>query len=780
MTDVNGTRHHLLLGRDDWQQCTSPTIPPSWIFNDAEQVVTLAPQLFRFPQPPGDPVLLIEHRRGAARDAYGHWYWIGDDTTSIRVRWSHASAGDRYWSAADPVPCEPASTANTGPFAPSSPTAPLAPEVLSGLAVTDAHYLVAGSPEANSLLIFDLHTGGAPSRVALPEVPGTPAGDQAGRFDMAPLPGGGLLLLDRGHKIVWHLDNTFRPVPPQPATPGEPLLFQPIGVREENQRTAPADLTPGPIGLSDAIDPIGVEPLPDGTFLILDREGDSPSIVRRYALTGAPALGSVQLVESNLREPEEPALELDRIVGHDFAVVPEATTGEGGLGTLYVVDAGGNQAFALSLTVENGLALRAQRAYFPLRGHTGKALVAPPGASQVFFDQGERWLPVVTLGRSRYSTSATLDLPVLDGREPDCTWHRLCLDACIPPETAVRVLTRAADERDDLEHQPWRAEPAPYLRGAGAEIPYYRLWGKDELHKPSTGTWELLFQHARGRYLAVRLELSGNGRHAPVIRALRAHYPRFSYLRQYLPGVYQDDRDSAHFLDTFLANPEGLLTTLEGQIAAVETHFDVRTTPSEAVDWLAGWLGLVFDPGWSDYQRRLLLAYAPVFYRRRGTLTGLVQAIRVAVDSRSGPDIFQGEYDDRCSPVRIVERFRTRRMPGVIAGDPTDTETPTGSISSIAQERAHRFVVLLPADVPDEQVRLVKRLVEVEKPAHTQVTIKRFWAMFRVGEARVGLDTRLGEGGRFTPILLGDTALAEGALGDAHPFHLTNRLVLAN
>ncbi|HEV2124063.1 MAG TPA: phage tail protein, partial [Chloroflexota bacterium] len=522
----------------------------------------------------------------------------------------------------DPVPCEPASTS---PFTPSTPAAPPAPEVLSGLAVTAAHYLVVGSPATNSLLIFDLHTGGAPSRVTLPEIPGTPTGDQAGRFDMAPLPGGGLLLLDRGHKNVWQLDNTFRPVPPRPASPSEPLLFQSSGAGEDDQRTAPADLTPEPIGLADAIEPVSVEPLPDGTFLILDRDDDNPSIVRRYALTGAPALVSVQLVESNLRETEEPTLELDRIVGHDFAFVPEAAASDGISGTLYVVDAGGNQAFALSLTAENGLTLRARRAYFPLRGHTGKALVAPPGASQAFFDRGERWLPVVTLGRSRYSTNATLDLPVLDGREPDCTWHRLCLDACIPPETAVRVLTRAADEQDDLELQPWRAEPAPYLRGAGAEIPYYRLWRKTDLGKPSTGTWELLFQHARGRFLAVRLELAGNGRHTPVIRALRAHYPRFSYLTQYLPGVYQDDRNSAHFLETFLANPEGLLTTLEGQIAAVETHFDVRTTSSEAVDWLAGWLGLVFDPSWSDYQRRLLLAYAPVFYRRRGTLTGLVQ-----------------------------------------------------------------------------------------------------------------------------------------------------------
>jgi hypothetical protein len=69
--------------------------------------------------------------------------------------------------------------------------------------------------------------------------------------------------------------------------------------------------------------------------------------------------------------------------------------------------------------------------------------------------------------------------------------------------------------------------------------------------------------------------------------------------------------------------------------------------------------------------------------------------------------------------------------------------------------------------------------VALEKPAHTQFTVKQYWALFRVGEVRLGLDTVLGEGGRFTWIRLGDTALAEGKLAAAYPFVLTDRTVLA-
>jgi phage tail-like protein len=249
---------------------------------------------------------------------------------------------------------------------------------------------------------------------------------------------------------------------------------------------------------------------------------------------------------------------------------------------------------------------------------------------------------------------------------------------------------------------------------------------------------------------------------------------------------------SASFLERFLANPEGLLTTLEGLVADAQVFWDTRTAPSEALDWLASWIGLVLDPTWSDYQRRLLISHAPDFYARRGTVTGLMQAIRLALEPEAGPVIFEGEYDDypgAATAVRIVERFRTRRLPGVALGDPTETAGPAASADplAVARERAHRFTVLLPSQVcvdgsprPSSDIAAqVERLVAAEKPAHTWFAVKRYWAMFRVGEVRVGLDTRLGEGGRFETIRLGETALAEGALAAMYPFNLSDRTVVS-
>src|SRR5262249_5991931 len=154
---------------------------------------------------------------------------------------------------------------------------------------------------------------------------------------------------------------------------------------------------------------------------------------------------------------------------------------------------------------------------------------------------------------------------VFDGYEPLCVWHRLLLDGSLPSGTALQVWSRSADRIDQVDLAEWRPEPNPYQRSDGSELPFTT--------RPSSagaGTFELLFQKARGRYLRLKLVITGNGRATPRLRALRVYYPRFSYLTHYLPAVYRADADSASFLDRFLANVEGINTATEDKVAAVQ------------------------------------------------------------------------------------------------------------------------------------------------------------------------------------------------------------------
>jgi phage tail-like protein len=84
---------------------------------------------------------------------------------------------------------------------------------------------------------------------------------------------------------------------------------------------------------------------------------------------------------------------------------------------------------------------------------------------------------------------------------------------------------------------------------------------------------------------------------------------------------------------------------------------------------------------------------------------------------------------------------------------------------------AHRFSVLLPlASVTadpfqlEDRLGLARRLIDLEKPAHTVFDVRFFWAFNRVGEARLGLDTQLGAGSR-APELIPDAVVGRAYIG---------------
>ncbi|MGO4780801.1 hypothetical protein AB4084_35515, partial [Lysobacter sp. 2RAB21] len=88
----------------------------------------------------------------------------------------------------------------------------------------------------------------------------------------------------------------------------------------------------------------------------------------------------------------------------------------------------------------------------------------------------------------------------------------------------------------------WLREPAPRLRGDGPELPWLRREAARATRREAgAGTWELLLQRARGRYLQLRISLiSRNGTGTPRLRALRLWAPRFSYPQRFLPAVYRE------------------------------------------------------------------------------------------------------------------------------------------------------------------------------------------------------------------------------------------------
>jgi len=86
---------------------------------------------------------------------------------------------------------------------------------------------------------------------------------------------------------------------------------------------------------------------------------------------------------------------------------------------------------------------------------------------------------------------------------------------------------------------------------------------------------------------------------------------------------------------------------------------------------------------------------------------------------------------------------------------------------------AHRFTVLLPRrrvdsplDEEEAQLARARRVIAIEKPAHTHFDVRFYWAMNRVGEARIGLDSEIGEGSR-APELVPGAILGSAFVGAA-------------
>ena len=860
--DVNSTKFHLLRGAADWQRCQeNPNlIPLPWqdaAWDADRNAVTLQPALTLFRHKQTSP-LAVERRRGAARDAYGNQFWIAQNRQEIVWIPAADQKPVLFWTQSVTPPIT-----TPDQFHPTVVT-PTMPLTLAGMAVNTAQYLIVGYTGGpvgeKGVLLFDLRAGGPPIRLIFPTV------SVFEPFDMAADADGNVWILDRTHRTYWGLDREFRligkPVPA--ATPPEPPEFAPIPPLP----AVPPVTHPTPTeGFAlEAVAPVSIEAMPDGTVLILDTPpGTAPSRLFRYHLAdriGAPQdlIAALHVATDGTNETAD---HLD-VRGYDLSF--QAQTADRRV--LYIVEQDGNQVIAFETLLGKAappanfgaLTLTASDAYLPLLYFGGRALLTHGGdiyydvtvaTGKVDRDASTRWVTLQSIGQPHFAREALLYTPILDGKAQDCVWHRLFLDACLPADTSVEISSRAANSLELLVATMFRPEPRLYLRGCGAEIPYYDPFPGNT--DPDRGVYETLFQEAQGQYLQIQLRLIGNGRATPVLSHLRAYYPRFSYPRHYLPALYLENAESLSFLERMLANPEGFYSEIEGKIENVSALFDARSAPPETLDWLASWMGLLVDPLWQTIQqrradatltsgtlimeggvrqqapdrRRLLIRFARHLYERRGTLEGLRFALhllldpclettldrlkRLAVVPQSGgqavntnppgtsslvrdlkqyglplPTPISSDADledllyllvaapNRPSTIRIVERFRTRGGRAAVEGDPTASGGGTVATSATV---AHRFTVLIPQGLLPEEEAMVNRLIQLERPAHTLFDVRYYWEGFRVGEARLGIDTLLSSTPTYLPVLLGSTALTAGYLSARPPMDAPDRVI---
>jgi phage tail-like protein len=328
------------------------------------------------------------------------------------------------------------------------------------------------------------------------------------------------------------------------------------------------------------------------------------------------------------------------------------------------------------------------------------------------------------LQRPRYPSAAAVTLTTtLDSGRPDTLWHRIYMDGCIPSGCRITLYVKTFDNPARRGATPFIRQPELLWTPLPSERPFAA--SLSEPMPNESGLFELLIQRdtgavrrMNGRYLQLRIAMESDGRHTPVIHALRVYYPRFSYQEVYLPDhIRQEERfdpnlpaapnvpaNGADTRERFLAAFEGMLTPLEGRVASAEVLLNPDVTPEPNLPWLAELMGQTPSPHWPAGRRRTFISYTGALQRWRGTLAGVQLALDIATDGAVG----RGQ-------IVLVENFRLRRTMATILGiNMDDAEHPltlgtgmsgnsiVGDSLILSEKDARTFLALFSPDLATE------------------------------------------------------------------------------
>ncbi|KQP37380.1 phage tail protein [Pseudorhodoferax sp. Leaf274] len=240
-------------------------------------------------------------------------------------------------------------------------------------------------------------------------------------------------------------------------------------------------------------------------------------------------------------------------------------------------------------------------------------------------------------------------------------------------------------------------------------------------------------------------------------------------------AIYRPRATPADFQARLLASFEGVLTRLEDRVASAHLLSDPALADDSRLDWLASWIGVAFDPALPAARRRDWLRAASDLARWHGTRRGL----QLALDIATGGAVRGGE-------VLVVEDFRLRRILATLLGvDLADERDPllpglqvsgnsvvgdtlfvgeqaraelaalfdAGQLGAAGEQAAlafdaqlaHRATVLVHQAVEPQDLGLIRRIAELEAPAHVELRVAQASWPLLVGIASlVGVDTYLG------------------------------------
>lgn len=329
----------------------------------------------------------------------------------------------------------------------------------------------------------------------------------------------------------------------------------------------------------------------------------------------------------------------------------------------------------------------------------------------------------------------------IDSGIPRCIWHRVRIDADIPPGTSVTLAVASAESPSSANAQ---GQNAPPWGSFPSGVPHPLDW-----QEVASGT-DFLIRQPAGRFLYLRLRVeSPDGSATPRVRRIRLDFPRTTSL-DLLPAMFRQEPESADFTARFLALFDASIADLDSAIERAPALLDTEGVPDDVLPWLARFFGLALDPAWEPARRRAILRALPNLYRRRGTLAGLRLAFRLVFDVE--PAIEEMALGrgwaafDRRSRIGATRLFGGRRIRAEVGRSmlgATTLKSYGNPVTDPLEASAYRIRVLVPptGGRPLPLARL-QALLDSQKPAHTVATLRLGGNGFVLGNrSAIGIDT---------------------------------------
>jgi len=349
-----------------------------------------------------------------------------------------------------------------------------------------------------------------------------------------------------------------------------------------------------------------------------------------------------------------------------------------------------------------------------------------------------------------------------DSTAPGTQWHKLVLDAEIPANTQVRLAYIISDDPGAVSLKDGVVDRQKQLEHLNS-----LAWSS-----PLVNPGDALVFGPPGRYLWLKMDMvARESQAAPLVRGVRLHFPRQSYLR-YLPAAYQEDEQGRDFLERFLSLFETMFDSIERKIDHLARYCDAAAQTGDGAGaaflrWIASWLAIVADGNWTDEALGRLVSQAPDLYRKRGTPRGIEAMVELYTGSR---------------PI-IVEHFQTHNVLQRYAGEDPELRriykrlfsAEPFSFSVLLQPFRQQGDAVIAGVGPcvdpagdrfgDEEIATVRRILEQDAPAHTRAWLVPLQPWVVLGwHTYLGVNTYLSrplpvlDAGRFMPL---DTVLTD-------------------